>query len=169
MANPQTSFPQTKFQPGSFWDLRRQTVQENTLTAQLYMLKETGRYNAFNLKWQPIYNDPPVIWPVPKHLFWDSDVAKWIEGACYFLGEKYESNSEQQAIELATKNAVDELVKMIRGAQQEDGYLNIHYTVVEPGKRFTNLRDMHELYVISQQLLVSLVNASMSKATTPAI
>jgi uncharacterized protein len=35
---------------------------------------------------------------------------------------------------------------MIRSAQQPDGYLNIHYTVVEPGKRFTNLRDFHELY-----------------------
>ena len=35
---------------------------------------------------------------------------------------------------------------MIRSAQQPDGYLNIHYTVVEPEKRFTNLRDMHELY-----------------------
>jgi DUF1680 family protein len=36
-------------------------------------------------------------------------------------------------------------VGMIRGAQQEDGYLNIHFTVVEPAKRFTNLRDLHEL------------------------
>ncbi|KAJ6088297.1 Six-hairpin glycosidase [Penicillium sp. IBT 16267x] len=42
--------------------------------------------------------------------------------------------------------AVKELVTMIRGAQKPDGYLNIHYSVVEPGKRFTNLRDMHELY-----------------------
>jgi DUF1680 family protein len=35
---------------------------------------------------------------------------------------------------------------MIQSAQQPDGYLNIHYTVVEPGKRFSNLRDFHELY-----------------------
>ena len=35
---------------------------------------------------------------------------------------------------------------MIKSAQQPDGYLNIHYTVVEKGNRFTNLRDMHELY-----------------------
>jgi DUF1680 family protein len=41
--------------------------------------------------------------------------------------------------------AIRELVEMIQNAQQSDGYLNIHYTVVEPGKRFTNLRDMHEL------------------------
>jgi DUF1680 family protein len=35
---------------------------------------------------------------------------------------------------------------MIAAAQQPDGYLNIHFTVVEPGKRFTCLRDFHELY-----------------------
>lgn len=35
---------------------------------------------------------------------------------------------------------------MIASAQQPDGYLNIHFTVVEPGKRFTNIRDFHELY-----------------------
>ena len=42
--------------------------------------------------------------------------------------------------------AIKELVEMIRSAQQPDGYLNIHFTVVEPGRRWTNLRDMHELY-----------------------
>ena len=35
---------------------------------------------------------------------------------------------------------------MIANAQQPDGYINIHYTVVAPALRFTNLRDMHELY-----------------------
>lgn len=30
--------------------------------------------------------------------------------------------------------------------QQPDGYLNIHFTVVAPEQRFTNLRDLHELY-----------------------
>lgn len=41
---------------------------------------------------------------------------------------------------------MDELTQMIGAAQQPDGYLNIHFTVVEPGKRFTNIRDFHELY-----------------------
>lgn len=100
------------------------------------MLKSTGRYDAFKLKWHPSYSDPPTIWPIPNHLFWDSDVAKWIEGACYFL-------TDQQDDEIDA--AVKDLVQMIQGAQMEDGYLNIHYTVVEPGKRFTNLKDMHEL------------------------
>ncbi|KAI1047662.1 hypothetical protein LB505_013091 [Fusarium chuoi] len=35
---------------------------------------------------------------------------------------------------------------MISSAQQQDGYPNVHYTVVEPGTGWTNIRDMHKLY-----------------------
>ncbi|KAF2093592.1 DUF1680-domain-containing protein [Rhizodiscina lignyota] len=140
--NPQTTYRYTNFPDSSFWGNRRTTVRRVTLPVQLHMLKGTGRYDAFKLKWKPIYDDPPASWPVPKHLFWDSDVAKWIEGACYFLAEEKEQGKSVDEVEAA----VHELVEMIRNAQQEDGYLNIHYTVVAPGQRFTNLRDMHELY-----------------------
>src|SRR5690242_7234680 len=106
---------------------------------QLQTLKDTGRYDAFTLKWQPIYERVPEFWPIADHLFWDSDIAKWIEGACYFLEGQREPD---QVID----GAIKELVQRIRSAQQKDGYINIHYQVVEPGHRFTNLRDMHELY-----------------------
>ncbi|KAK0129738.1 hypothetical protein ONS96_014918 [Cadophora gregata f. sp. sojae] len=137
MAYPQKTFSKTSFPESSFISRRRQVVYDNTLLYQLNVLKTTGRYDAFKLKWHPSYNDKPDVWPVPNHLFWDSDIAKWIEGACYFL--QWKENSEIDA-------AVKELVDMIRSAQQSDGYLNIHFTVVEPTKRFTNLRDLHELY-----------------------
>ncbi|KAK3684591.1 hypothetical protein LTR37_020122 [Vermiconidia calcicola] len=137
MAYPQKTFAETKVHPGSLVGRRREIVSSTTLIYQLNVLKETGRYDAFKLGWHPSYSDPPLVWPIPNHLFWDSDVAKWIEGACYFL--KQHSNSKVEA-------AVKELVEMIRSAQQPDGYLNIHFTVVEPTKRFTNLRDFHELY-----------------------
>lgn len=135
-ANPQFLFSHTKIHGTSFWGKRRDVVRSATLCYQLDVLHRTGRYDAFKLHWNPIYAEPVSSWPVPKHLFWDSDVAKWIEGACYFLEEE-----DDPDIEVAVK----ELVGMIREAQQADGYINIHYTVVEPGKRFTNLRDMHEL------------------------
>ncbi|KAG9546155.1 DUF1680-domain-containing protein, partial [Aureobasidium melanogenum] len=137
MAYPQTSFVYTSLAPETLLGQRRQAVAANTLQYQLDVLKKTGRYDAFKLKWHPVYDRAPEVWPIPDHLFWDSDVAKWIEGACYFL---------QQQCMPTIADAVDELVEMIRSAQQPDGYLNIHYTVVEPGKRFTNLKDMHELY-----------------------
>lgn len=101
------------------------------------MLKTTGRYDAFKLQWHPFYSHSPNVWPVPNHLFWDSDVVKWIEGVCYLLEE--ENDAELDA-------SVSELVDMIGRAQQPDRYINIHFTVVEPGKRFTNLKDLYELY-----------------------
>ncbi|KAM0154522.1 hypothetical protein ACHAPG_006473 [Botrytis cinerea] len=137
MAYPQNSYLQTTFTTPGFISRRREVVYSTTLLYQLKVLKTTGRYDAFKLKWHASYHDEPDVWPVPNHLFWDSDVAKWIEGACYFL--QYKENQE-------IDTAVKELVDMIRSAQQDDGYLNIHFTVVEPGKRFTNLRDLHELY-----------------------
>ncbi|GIZ44116.1 hypothetical protein CKM354_000732500 [Cercospora kikuchii] len=137
MAYPQTTFAHTTIDEHCLIGRRQKAVCANTLIYQLQVLKQTGRYDAFKLKWHPVYDEPPLVWPIPNHLFWDSDVAKWIEGACYFLKQHSLPEVEQ---------AITELVEMIIGAQQEDGYLNIHYTVVQPGKRFSNLRDMHELY-----------------------
>lgn len=136
MAYPQESFTAVELCRSSLLGRRYKAVFTNTLLYQLQALRDTGRYDAFRLKWHKSYDDPMDVPPVPNHLFWDSDVAKWIEGACYFL-----EGQEHPEVE----KAVHELVEQIRSAQQPDGYINIHYTVVEPGKRFTNLRDMHEL------------------------
>ncbi|CRG92704.1 Glycosyltransferase-like protein LARGE2 [Talaromyces islandicus] len=136
MYYPQTTFKDTTFHGPSLLKKTRETISTQTLHTQLDLLKSTGRYDCFKLEWHPKYDDK-TNWPERKHLFWDCDIAKWIEAACYFLIEQYDARLD---------NAVQELVDMIRSAQQEDGYLNLHYQVVEPGARWTNLRDMHELY-----------------------
>ncbi|MDD6661863.1 MAG: glycoside hydrolase family 127 protein [Lachnospiraceae bacterium] len=41
---------------------------------------------------------------------------------------------------------IDEIVDDYEKMQQPDGYLNTYYTVVEPGRRWTNVHRMHELY-----------------------
>lgn len=152
--NPQTTFVNTKFDPDSFCGRKREVVFQNTLLYQLKVLKDTGRYDAFKLKWHPSYSDEPDVPPIPNHLFWDSDVAKWIEGACYFLQERQHAEIEA---------AVHELVDMIRSAQQPDGYLNIHFTVVEPEKRFSNLRDLHELYNAGHLVEAALAHEQLFK------
>ena len=70
-------------------------------------------------------------------VFQDSDLAKWIEAAAYAL--EIERDPELEAL-------VDGAVELIEKAQQIDGYLNTYYTVKEPGRRWTNFRDGHELY-----------------------
>lgn len=136
MTHPQVTFRNTTFTGQSILASRRNTVAGTTLKTQLDQFKTTGRYDCFELKWHPTYNDHSM-WPVPKHLFWDSDLAKWIEGACYFLETHYDEEIDK---------AVQYVVSTIRSAQQDDGYLNLHYILVEPNARWSNLRDMHELY-----------------------
>ena len=70
-------------------------------------------------------------------VFQDSDLAKWLEAAAYSLLHKPDERLRAR---------VREVVSLIAGAQQKDGYLNTYFTVKEPDKRFQNLREAHELY-----------------------
>ncbi len=114
----------------SFWAPRLRVNRETTLPAAWRWCQETGRIDAFRLKWRP--GDPNM-----PHIFWDSDVAKWLEAACYSLATHPDPDLEAR---------VEALARLIVSAQQPDGYINTHFTAVEPDKRWTNLRDSHELY-----------------------
>lgn len=70
-------------------------------------------------------------------VFQDSDVAKWLEAVAYLL-----ETAPDPELELVA----DEVIEIIGKAQQPDGYLNTYFTLKEPGKRWTNLTECHELY-----------------------
>lgn len=70
-------------------------------------------------------------------VFQDSDVAKWLEAVGYLLAAKSDPDLEILA---------DGVIDLIASAQQPDGYLNTYYTVKEPGMRWSNLCECHELY-----------------------
>ena len=70
-------------------------------------------------------------------VFQDTDVAKWLETVSYCLEVHPDPALDQ---------LVDEVIAVIAKAQQPDGYLNTYYTIKEPGNRWTNLREAHELY-----------------------
>src|SRR5579875_129950 len=114
----------------AFWSPRLRANREHTLPHIYRMSQETGRIDALRLNWKP--GEVPV-----PHVFWDSDIAKWLEAASYSLGTHPDPILEEQ---------VDEVVGLLAAAQQPDGYLNSHFIAVEPAKRWTNLRDLHELY-----------------------
>jgi DUF1680 family protein len=114
----------------SFWTERMRTVRHKTLPYQHEMLCSTGRLDALRV------DDRPEDAPTP-HIFWDSDVAKWIEAASYSLVS--EADPDLDAM-------VDEAIALLAAAQREDGYLNSYFTVARPGDRWTDLRDAHELY-----------------------
>lgn len=112
-----------------FWKNRYDINLNSSIETVYKRFSQTGRFEAFKCNWQEGKDNKP-------HIFWDSDVAKWIESVAYTLA--YERNERLEKI-------VDEVVDEIEKNQDELGYFNIYYTVVEPENRFTN-RDNHELY-----------------------
>ena len=118
-----------KIKLGGFWQEKQKLMNEVAIPNVYKRFKETGRFDAFKFEWKE--DDEPQ-----PHIFWDSDVAKWIESAAYALNEY--KNSENEKI-------IDETVDLIEKNQGEDGYFNIFFTVCEPDGRFEN-RMCHELY-----------------------
>ncbi len=120
-------FAQTKI-TGGFWKQKQDMVSKSTVNAVYDRFVETGRFAAFRCDWKKGMPNRP-------HVFWDSDVAKWIEGAAYIT--ELQRNEKLERI-------IDETVELIAKNQREDGYFNIVYIVF--GKdRFVNRND-HELY-----------------------
>lgn len=114
---------------GGFWKQRQDVNSNSTIYAVRDRFIETGRFDAFRFEWKEGMPNRP-------HFFWDSDVAKWLESVAFIL-------EKQSAPELEA--LADETIDLIEKNQEENGYFNIYFTVVEPDKRFSN-RDWHELY-----------------------
>ena len=127
-------FAKTTLKDG-FWrfysDLDRSSVVKHVYDR----FKETGRFDALRCKWRE--GDPNK-----PHIFWDSDVAKWIEGVAYLI--EMSPEPEWEAL-------VDEMVDNIAANQRADGYFNSYFLTVEPSKIFTN-RDWHELYCVGHMI-----------------
>lgn len=115
----------------AFWSPRQRRLAEKTLHAQYEQLVATGRIGALRLDWTPESTDPM------PHPFWESDVAKWVEAASHVLSQHPDPLLEER---------VDGVIDLLAAAQQPNGYLNVYFTVVAPGERFTDLHDAHELY-----------------------
>ncbi|HXE24897.1 MAG TPA: beta-L-arabinofuranosidase domain-containing protein [Roseiarcus sp.] len=123
---------------GPFWRERLEAVLERTIPSQHAKLKEAGILDSLKLP-KPV---PPLAIPRNSHgftmqVFWDSDVGKWIEAASYALAHRRDADIEAK---------IDAIVDDLARAQSPDGYLNCWYNGREPEKRWTNLRDNHELY-----------------------
>ncbi len=70
-------------------------------------------------------------------VFQDSDVAKWLEASAYSLIATPDKALEKRC---------DAVIDLLGKAQQPDGYLNTYFTVKEPGRRWTDLGEAHEMY-----------------------
>lgn len=127
-----------------FWAERLETVLNTTIPTQFDRMVESGIREG--MKRTPA---PPPLYIQRNHhgftteIFRDSDMAKWIEAASYALRHR-----RDEAIEAKIEAVIDDL----EAAQEPDGYLNLWYLRHEPDKRWTNLRDNHELYCAGHML-----------------
>lgn len=115
----------------AFWAPRRETNRAVSIPLSLAKLEEYGNVSNLDLaagKIKGEYRGP---------VFMDSDLYKAIEAASYSLATHPDP---------ALDARVDDIVARIAAAQQADGYLDTWFTVNAPDKRWTNLRDEHELY-----------------------
>ena len=76
-------------------------------------------------------------------VFQDTDVAKWLEAVGFSLAAQKDEALERTA---------DEVIDIIAKAQCEDGYLNTYFTIKEPGKRWGDLCEGHELYTAGHMM-----------------
>ncbi len=111
---------------GGFFAERQKINATATVNAVYDRFKETGRMDA--LKCVPSENK--------SHIYWDSDVAKWLEAAAYILCDK-----EDEAL----REKYDGIVNDVINNQLENGYFNSYFQVYEPDAVFTRRGD-HELY-----------------------
>ncbi|MCH8315429.1 MAG: glycoside hydrolase family 127 protein [Planctomycetes bacterium] len=114
-----------------FWAPRIETNRRTTIPYCFTKCQETGRIDNFAKAAGLIAGEFQGIY------YNDSDVYKVIEGASYSLAARPDTELDAY---------LDDLIAKIAAAQQPDGYLNTYHTLVEPDKKWTNIRRMHELY-----------------------
>lgn len=122
----------------SFWSPRQQLVRDVVLPYQWQALNDlvpdaAPSHSIRNLKIAAGDESGSYYGPV----FQDSDLYKWLEAVGYTL---------LQARDVKLEKWADQAIDLLARAQWDDGYLNSYFTVAKPDRRWTNLRDDHELY-----------------------
>lgn len=112
-----------------FWKEIQDLGRAVTMDAVYDRFEETGRFASLKCDWKEGM-------PFKPHIFWDSDITKWMEGAAYYLKKQRDPALEEK---------IDTLVSWMEANQGEDGYQNTYFTTVEPDAKFTRRTD-HELY-----------------------
>ncbi|MBR5233598.1 MAG: glycoside hydrolase family 127 protein [Clostridia bacterium] len=111
-----------------FWQKKVDLVSEVSVFNVYKRFKETGRFDALSCNWKKGDRNEP-------HIFWDSDIAKWIESVAFILEKRKNPELEKY---------VDEAINTIADNQEECGYFNSCYQVHDK-PRWSDRTD-HELY-----------------------
>lgn len=111
-----------------FWKDRYNLNSKTSIYAVQKVFETSGRFDAIRFKG----SDDGL------HIFYDSDIAKWIEGVAYLIAKNREECKDLEFF-------CDELISCMVENQREDGYFNSYFQRKTPEKIFT-IRTHHELY-----------------------
>src|SRR5919205_121063 len=114
-----------------FWAPRRHINHATTLPSQFQHLEESHRLDNFRRVSGKV--DRPFEGPI----FNDTDVYKWLEAAAWTLASENDPELERM---------VDLAITEVADAQQPDGYLHSYFWGDKAHERWSNLRDLHEMY-----------------------
>jgi uncharacterized protein len=122
---------------GGFWADRRRVNREVSIPAGWNRLHEAGNFHNLELaagrSTGGYVNDLPFL---------DSDVYKWLEAVAWAFADPVLGSSLADRL----RQQLEETERLLRDAQQPDGYLDSHFQVRFPGERFVQLQWGHELY-----------------------
>ncbi len=114
-----------------FWAPRRHTNHTVTLPSQFQQLESSHRLDNFRRVSGKLER------PFEGPIFNDTDVYKWLEAAAWTLASENDPELER---------LVDIAITELADAQQPDGYLHTYFVGDKAHERWTNLRDLHEMY-----------------------
>ena len=120
---------------GGFWAELQERVRRVTERAVYDRFAETGRIATMDCKPHPEFEKD-------LHVFWGSDVFKWMEGAAYL----YEQQPDEEL-----RGRVEAIIDAIEAGMREDGYYNSYFNVHEEKPRFAD-RGAHELYSLGHMI-----------------
>lgn len=90
-------------------------------------------------------------------VFQDSDLYKWMEAAAFTLMWTKDEKLEQE---------LEDTVSLLAAAQQPDGYLDTYYILGDMDRRWTNLKDHHELYCAGHMIEAAVAHFRATGRTT---
>jgi DUF1680 family protein len=141
-----------------FWVPRQAAVRSRTVPFLYSQYENNGLFEALDVDLPPGPLRIPFNGrPNTAVMYWDSDIAKWIETASYSLASHPDP---------ALEGRIDELIARIAKAQRPDGYFNSYFIRREPAKRWTNLRDWHELYCAGHLIEAAVAHAQATGKRT---
>ena len=122
---------------GGLWADRRRVNRDVSIPGGWDRLHQAGNFHNLELAagrtTGSYVNDLPFL---------DSDVYKWLEAVAWALADP----ALESSLAARLRQQLAETDRLLRDAQQPDGYLDSHFQVRFPGERFVQLPWGHELY-----------------------